>query len=340
VESLKRTNQLLLILAVPLVFYLLHLLSFIFIPLLSSMFIALLFLPFARRMKRRNVPNFLRVLILVLIMFIMGVLAFFLLSISSQEILATKDEFIKAAGSRIMKSANLFQETIGIELMDTSTLEDGTAKKDLAMAYAKPILQFLSSSIPQLFLTFFFVVLWLAESINFEKVMRSFVFKERVASIKAFMRIEKDIIKFIRVKFLISLGTGIATGIACYAFGTSFPIFWGIFAFAINFIQMIGSFITVIMCSLFAFVEMDLITNWLAFSAVLAGVQVLFGSIIEPIYMGKSFSINIIVVLVMLMFWGFIWGIPGMIMSIPLTVFIKIVLEQFEKTQKFAKLLE
>jgi predicted PurR-regulated permease PerM len=55
--------------------------------------------------------------------------------------------------------------------------------------------------------------------------------------------------------------------------------------------------------------------------------------------MGKSFSINIITILVMLMLWGYIWGIPGMIMAIPLTVFIKIILEQFPKTKLIADLI-
>ena len=55
--------------------------------------------------------------------------------------------------------------------------------------------------------------------------------------------------------------------------------------------------------------------------------------------MGKSFSINIIAVLVMLMFWGFLWGIPGLIMAIPITVFIKIILEQFPNTKMIASLL-
>ncbi len=68
-------------------------------------------------------------------------------------------------------------------------------------------------------------------------------------------------------------------------------------------------------------------------------VQVLFGAILEPIFMGKSFSINVIAVLVMLMFWGFLWGIPGLIMAIPITVFIKIILEQFEGTKVIASIL-
>ncbi|MFK7785743.1 MAG: AI-2E family transporter, partial [Crocinitomicaceae bacterium] len=141
-------------------------------------------------------------------------------------------------------------------------------------------------------------------------------------------------------KFLISAGTGIGTGFVCYTFGVSFPIFWGIFAFAINFVQMVGSFIAIIMCSIFAFVELEIGTSLLYFVLSVTGVQVIFGSILEPIFMGKSFSINIIVVLVMLMFWGYVWGITGMIMSIPLTVFAKIILEQFEKTKRIARLME
>ena len=68
-------------------------------------------------------------------------------------------------------------------------------------------------------------------------------------------------------------------------------------------------------------------------------VQIVFGAILEPVLMGKSFSINVIVIVMMIMFWGFIWGIPGMILSIPITVFIKIVLEQYPKTKKISKLI-
>jgi len=77
----------------------------------------------------------------------------------------------------------------------------------------------------------------------------------------------------------------------------------------------------------------------LFFVISITSVQVLFGAILEPIFMGKSFSINIIAVLVMLMFWGFIWGVPGLIMAIPITVFIKIILEQFPRTKIISDLL-
>lgn len=102
---------------------------------------------------------------------------------------------------------------------------------------------------------------------------------------------------------------------------------------------MVGSFISVILLSIFAFVELETSSVLFLFILSITGVQVLFGAILEPIFMGKSFSINVITVLIMLMLWGFIWGIPGLIMAIPITVFIKIILEQFESTKVIATLL-
>jgi predicted PurR-regulated permease PerM len=102
---------------------------------------------------------------------------------------------------------------------------------------------------------------------------------------------------------------------------------------------MIGSVVVVIMLSLFAFIELEPTGTLLLFILILIGLQVLFGSVLEPIFMGKTFAINIITVFIMLMFWGYIWGIPGMIMAIPITVFIKIILEQFPKTKTIASLM-
>lgn len=181
--------------------------------------------------------------------------------------------------------------------------------------------------------TLFFVLLLLSESINLETIMNKTIFKQRRDSIKTFYKIENDVLTFVKVKFLVSLLTGIGFSIACWSFDVSFPIFWGLFAFLINFIQMIGSVISVIMLTLFALVELDASGTLLFFIIVITGVQVIFGGIIEPIMMGRTFSLNIITVLIMLMLWGYLWGITGLIMSIPITVFMKIIFDQFPKTR-------
>jgi len=193
--------------------------------------------------------------------------------------------------------------------------------------------------VSMLLMTLFFMILLLAGSMDMQKVMELLIFKRRYASVKTFLHVEKDILKFIIVKFLLSLFTGLGFGLACYAFNVSFPVFWGLFAFAINFIQMIGSVISVIVLTAFALVELDETGTLLFFILVITGVQVLFGAILEPILMGKSFKINTVTVLIMLALWGFIWGIPGLILSIPITALIKKIMEQFPGTAVYARIM-
>lgn len=338
-NSLKTTNTLLLILVIPVVFYLLKLLSFILIPLVFSMFIALLFLPLMRWLKRKGVNKAISIGFVILI--IIGVLKLGgeLIQLTSREILATNDAFFDKAQDKIRALIINVESFFGIRFFEEGSIKNQLISKEGIMDNFSGTLNFISNTVSMTLMTVFFVILWLAESINVQKLLNNTILKRKHTSVKTFIKIEKDLIKFIKVKFLVSLGTGIFTGLACYFFDVSFPIFWGLFAFLINFIQMVGSFITVILLSLFAFVELDPTGNLLFFILVITGVQVLFGSILEPIFMGKSFSINIITVLVMLMLWGYIWGVPGMIMSIPITVFIKIILEQFKETRVIAGIL-
>ncbi|PID69030.1 MAG: AI-2E family transporter [Flavobacteriales bacterium] len=338
-NSLKTTNTLLLILVIPVVFYLLKLLSFIIIPLVFSMFIALLFLPLMRWLKRKGVNKIIGIGFVILI--IIGALKIGgeLIQLTSKEILATNDVFFDKAQEKIKTLIISLESFFGIQFFEQGSIRNQIISKESIVNNFSGTLNFIGNTVSMTLITIFFVILWLAESINVQKLMNNTILKQKHTSIKTFIKIEKDLIIFIKVKFLVSLGTGIFTGLACYFFDVSFPIFWGLFAFLINFIQMVGSFATVILLSLFAFVELDPTGNLLFFILTITGVQVLFGSILEPIFMGKSFSINIITVLVMLMLWGFIWGVPGMIMAIPITVFIKIILEQFKETRVIAGIL-
>lgn len=331
----RTTNILLLTIAIPLIFYLLKILSFIFIPLIFSMFIALLFLPLMRWLGRRNVPKFISIIIVLLLVTSGLKLGVELIQLSSKEILATKSDFFPKAEAKLADLLFYLTDNFGIEIgEDQNIFSQFFQKENIGSTFG-----FLRKFLTTILMTAFFVVLWLAESINVHKLLNNTILKQRYTSIKAFMKIEKDLIKFIKVKFLVSALTGLFTGLMCVFFDISFPIFWGLFAFAINFIQMVGSFISVILLSIFAFVELDPTSTLFFFIVSISMVQVVFGAILEPIFMGKSFSINIITVLVMLMLWGFLWGIPGLIMAIPITVFIKIILEQFPSTKVIASLL-
>lgn len=331
----RTTNILLLIIVIPIIFYLLKVLSFIFIPLVFSLFNALLFLPLMRWFDRRKVPKFISLFVIVLIIVSGFFIAVELVQLSSKQIMSSNTEFFTKAEEKINDATFYLEDTFGLEMQnDKNVFTQFLEKENIGTTF-----DVIRKFITMLLMTAFFVVLWLAESINVHDVLDKIILKGRYASIRAFRKIERDLITFIKVKVLVSFLTGVGTGVACYFFDVSFPIFWGIFAFFINFVQMVGSFICVILLSIFAFIELETSSVLLFFTLSIAAVQILFGAILEPIFMGKSFAINIIAVLVMLMFWGYLWGIPGLIMAIPITVFLKIILEQFPSTKKLSSII-
>ena len=338
-RDIRTTNILLLVIAVPVIFYLLNILSFIFIPLFGSMFIALLFLPLMRWMEKRGMPKtgslLIAVSLLVGIIFIGSVL----IQISSKEIMASDEVFLTKANDKITTAIISIEDFFGMTKEHSNNVLLDYFQSNKSSFNVGKILGFANRTVTMILMTLFFVVLLLAGSVNLQVIMKDILFRQEFASIKTFIKIENELIKFIKVKIFVSLLTGIGTGLACVFFDINFPIFWSLFAFAINFVQMVGSFICVIVLSLFAFVQLEPSSFLLFFIISITGVQVLFGGILEPIFMGKSFSINIITILVMLMLWGFIWGIPGLIMAIPLTVFIKIILEQYPSTKLLASFL-
>lgn len=338
-ETRKTTNALLLILVIPVVFYLLKVLDFIFIPLIAAMFITLLFLPLMRWFHRKKIHKGFAIAAVVAIIFGILKLAGELISLSSSEILSADNSFFEQAETKINDLIISLEGFFGVQ----------RGPNEKVMSYYFPnggylegfgqTFKSLQSTLSTTLMTLFFVVLLLVESINFERIMNRAIFKNRHSSIKTFAKIERDIIKFVKVKFVVSLLTGVGFTLACYAFGVSFPIFWGLFAFLINFVQFIGSVISVVLLSVFALVELDPTGTLVFFIIVITGVQAVFGGIMEPILMGRTFSVNVITVLIMLMLWGFIWGIPGLIMSIPITVFLRIIFDQFPQTKVISDLM-
>lgn len=339
-DKLRTTNYFLLIVVIPIVFYLLKTLSFIFVPLVFSMFIALLFLPLLRFLKRKGVHKIISIFIVILIIILGVKLGVELVKLSSKQIMESDSAFLLKAETKINDLVYEVESVFGSDtIRDSNTNLSRFLNKDAIFNNFGNTLTVISKALTALLMTIFFVVLWLAESINMENLLNKTMFRKRHQSIRTFIKIENDLIKFIKVKVFVSFLTGLFTGLACFFFDVSFPIFWGLFAFLINFVQMVGSFITVILLSLFAYIELEVSSVLLFFIIAIAGTQVLYGSILEPIFMGKSFSINVITVLVALMFWGFIWGVPGLIMAIPITVFFKIIFEQFSSTKSISDLI-
>ena len=342
-NDVKVIKRVLLLFLVVVIIYVLNLLSFIFIPLFFALIVALLFMPLMRWFLKRRIPKIFAILMVFFIIILSLKIGGELIQLSSKELLSVETSFWDKALRKLNVIVIPVQEFFGMtEELGETGLQNFVKSKEITQAIYKSFgstFNFVRITVTQTLMTVFFLILVLAGSLNVQKIMQNLMFTKKVSSVKTFMKIESSIVKFLKVKFLISLATGIGFCVACWLFCVSFPFFWVLLAFSINFIQFLGSVISTAMLALFAFVELDPGGPLFFFILTIIAIQLIFGSVLEPIFMGQSFSINTITVLVMLMLWGFIWGIPGLILSVPITVVLKILLEQFPKTRIIATLM-
>jgi predicted PurR-regulated permease PerM len=136
-----------------------------------------------------------------------------------------------------------------------------------------------------------------------------------------------------------NLVTGVITLIVLWLFGLDLALLWAIVTFLVTFIPTIGSIIALALPILVAFLQFSnpMMAVWLA--VVLVAVQFLWGSVITPRLMGSRLDLSPLLVLLSLLFWGWVWGPWGMILSVPITSMIKIALESIPATKPLAILM-
>ena len=154
-----------------------------------------------------------------------------------------------------------------------------------------------------------------------------------------FEYIKSSIVTYMKVKFLVSLMTGLGYFLICWLFGINFALFWGFLAFLLNFIPTVGSIIATIPPLLLGLIQIDAMGVVLLMVILLVIVQIVIGNIVEPKIQGKKLSINTVVVIFGLVFWGYLWGVTGMILSVPLLVLTKVILSQIPDAQIVMRLM-
>ena len=145
-----------------------------------------------------------------------------------------------------------------------------------------------------------------------------------------FKSITQQIQRYVITKIGMNLGAGITIGIVLSIFGLDFAIIWGVFVFLFNFIPTIGSAVALIAPALMALIQSESIGYALLIAGIVAGIQTAFFNLLEPMILGKRLNLNPLVILFSVLIWGYIWGIVGMLLSVPLTAIIKIVISNSE----------
>lgn len=162
--------------------------------------------------------------------------------------------------------------------------------------------------------------------------------EERTKS-ELFEKIEMNIHRYLMTKLITSATTGILVGLILYAIGVQLAVVFGVLAFLLNFIPNVGSIISTLLPIPIAFLQFSSPIPILASIFLPMAVQMAVGNVIEPMIMGQRLDLHPVTILLALIFWGLIWGIPGMLLAAPITAVIRIVCERFEITKPIAELL-
>ncbi|MBA4266292.1 MAG: hypothetical protein C0453_14530 [Comamonadaceae bacterium] len=206
-----------------------------------------------------------------------------------------------------------------------------------ALGFVRQIGSGIGTALANFFLILLTVIFILLEASGFPKKVRM-ALGDRSDVQGSFREFSERLQEYLRIKTLVSLLTGGTIALWLWLVGLDFPLLWGVLAFLLNYVPNIGSIIAAVPAVLLAMVALDPTGVALVLAGFVAANMV-FGNVVEPRMMGKGLGLSTLVVFLSLVFWGWVLGPVGMLLSGPLTMAVKIALESDARTRWFAVLL-
>ncbi|RBQ28108.1 AI-2E family transporter [Aliarcobacter vitoriensis] len=198
------------------------------------------------------------------------------------------------------------------------------------------------SSIFSNLMQIFLYVLFLLIDQRFFNAKLNALFKKNDSKLRAkniLTSISQGIRTYIFITTVVSLVTGFLTFLICQYFGLEASVLWGFIAFILNFIPTVGTIVAVLIPTIFAFIQIDDLSDILWLFTALVIIQFVIGNIIYPKLMGNKLNISQFVVILSLVVWGAMWGSIGMFLAVPIMMILLIILSQFESTKSLAILI-
>ncbi len=342
ISNFKVTNGASWLLLLVLLTVILQTLSFLFIPLFFAILACFAIGIPLDYLKRLKVPSFLRIFvtiaIVMVVIFIFGKLVTVNINAFQEQLPAYETKFWEYAG-QILAYFDISQEQ-GKEMLDSFF----SNFKQKRLASLGGLVQALSGSffsfLGNLMWVVLFMVFILAEREAFtRRLVRILGDDGAVPVLETMTRVNQSVQQYLGLKTMISLLTGALVTVVLWLFGVDFALLWGTLVFIMNFIPTIGSIVATIPPIAVTLFQSGSISKTLLVAVLLIVIQVIVGNILEPKVMGRGLNLSPLVVLLSLIFWGWIWGIPGMLLSVPLTAAIRIAMEQIDSTRTVAALI-
>ena len=294
------------------------------IPVLLAGFLAAVLYPFVRWLQQWRVPRWIAVILTILM-----VLAAFsgpglVVQDAAQQFAAAAPQY-RADFQRNVAPLLARIQLLGYPEFDWRTVLDPGAALDLVRTLSAGVAGLLGNTFVILITTAFMLL----EAGHFrQRLRRAFGFK--AGQLAALDEALADVQHYLRIKTLISLATGVGIMLWLIVLGVEYPMLWGLLAFLLNFIPNFGSLLAAFPPALLVLVQNG--PDGVFFLVILGyvAVNVVVGSILEPRIMGQSLGLSPVVVLLSLLFWGWVWGGVGLLLAIPLTMVAKLLLEHSE----------
>lgn len=306
-----------------------------FLPLLLALFLTILAVPFFSWLRHHRVPDWAAItLTMLVVVAVLGVVGL-VISLSIQDLTEKLPEYevqVRATASRTIE----WLEGYRVEVPDQITTEalDLGAVANLVGSTFRGVATALSSFLLVL-LTMVFM-LW--EAVILPGKLRV---AERWGPVdfERWRPIVSRVQRYLVLKTLVSLATGLAVALLVWLVGLDFALFWGFLAFVLNFIPNVGSVVAALPAVVLSAVQLGGPRTLLIAAGYLV-INVVLGNIVEPAVMGRGLRMSPLAIFIALVFWGWVWGALGMILSVPLTVSLKILFENTESLRWVAALLD
>jgi AI-2 transport protein TqsA len=298
------------------------------LPVLLAGFLTILSLPLLHWLRDHRAPVFVAVLVTVLAV-VAGLTIFGLLvSAALSDVGAAAPGYLDQLQQRAIRAREALRDSPLADLVSNEGLDPASAVDVVVRTFGGLIrgtVVGVATLLSYATLVMLALVFMLAEACRFRRKLE-LVRKTHHLEFIHFSQIAREIQQYLGIKTAVSLATGGLIFLWTWLAGIDFPLFWALLAFVLNFIPTIGSIIAGAPAVLLAFVQGGLgLAGVVAMGYVLVNISL--GNMVEPRLMGVRFRLSTLVVFLSLLFWGFVWGPLGMLLSVPLTRSILIVLE-------------
>jgi AI-2 transport protein TqsA len=303
-------------------------------PFLMALFTVIILLQPIRWLVKKKVPQWLAVLIMILVLLIIY-LAFFQLLVTSMSLFVENSPKYEENFEKLVQTTLGFLSQMGL---DISSFGDFSALQNPnIMHFTALVVNELGEILSKEFI-FLLLTIFLLTELKSIRIKAKALVKGTTVSRDYLRSIGDNIRHYLSIKTVTSLLTGALIAIALEIIGVDYPILWGLIAFLLNYIPNIGSVIAAIPTVTFALIQMGY-DGALWTAVVFIVVNIVIGNVVEPKMMGRGMGLSTFVVFFALIFWGFILGPIGMFLSVPLTMFIKFMVARNPDTKWLAIIL-